>query len=138
MSIERLSDRAQSAKLVTVAILDKHELKFHKVSKDGSGKCDAAETHQDDHSVIGVVFEISSELEEGKLDLKEGSGYKKKIVEVKPIKGGEPIKAIMYYAIDTDSTLKPYREYKEHVLRGAKENGLPDEYIKKIASIESV
>ncbi len=75
MSIKRLLDRVPSAKKVGVGILEKHELKFHKISnKDGSAKCDAYETGNPMHKLYGVVFHIS---EQGKseLDRKEGLGY---------------------------------------------------------------
>lgn len=138
MSIKRLSARIPSAKFITIAILEKHELKFHKVSKDGSSKCDVEETHRNDQSVTGVVFDIC-ESEKHYLDLKEGlgSGYDEKVIVVKSTEG-ESIEAITYYATKIDPTLKPYHWYKEHVIRGAKENSLPDEYIKVIANIESV
>lgn len=37
-----------------------------------------------------------------------------------------------------ESTLKPYHWYNEHVIRGAKENGLPEKYIQNIAAIKSI
>lgn len=36
----RLRERAPSARALGVAVLRVHELKWHKVAKDGSGKCD--------------------------------------------------------------------------------------------------
>ena len=38
----------------------------------------------------------------------------------------------------TDATLNPYNWYKEHVLRGARENNLPHDYISIIEKIESL
>lgn len=138
MSIKRLCARVPSAKFITIAVLEKHELKFHKVSNDGSGKCDVEETLHNEQSVTGVVFDIC-ESEKPYLDLKEGlgSGYDEKVIVVKSTEG-ESIEAITYYATKIDSTLKPYHWYKEHVIRGAKENNLPDEYIEVIVSIVSV
>ena len=51
-----------------------HDLRFHKKSKDGSGKCDALETNNSEHFVIGVVFKIS-ETDKSELDRKEGLGF---------------------------------------------------------------
>ncbi len=139
MSRKRLSDRVQSARFIAVAMLSKHELKFHKISKkDGSGKCDISETGNPDDIVIGVAYDID-ESEKPELDKKEGLhyGYEEKTVEVTSVEG-ELLSAITYYAKNIDSSLKPYHWYKEHVVRGAKENGLPEHYIQIISSIESM
>lgn len=138
MSIKRLQDRVSSAKFITIATLNQHDLRFHKKSKDGSGKCDAYETKSHEHSVIGVVFKID-ESEKPALDRKEalGYGYKEKTVELTAQSGGI-ITAFTYYATDIDPIIQPYRWYKHHVLTGAQENGLPDTYVAKIENIESV
>ena len=139
MSIKRLLDRVPSAKRVDVGILEKHELKFHKIStNDGSAKCDAYETGNPEHELYGVVFHIS---EEGKaeLDKKEGlgSGYEQKDVKIQ-LNNGATIDAFTYYATNINSELKPLDWYKEHVLRGARENELPIECIRSIEMIEHV
>lgn len=139
MSRKRLIDRVPSATFIAVATLKNHELKFHKVSKkDGSGKCDALETANPNDKIIGVVYEIS-ESEKPELDRKEGLryGYEEKIIEVISIEG-ELMNAITYYATNCDLSLKPYHWYKEHVIRGARENGLPEIYIQSILNIESI
>jgi len=64
MSIKRLRERVPSARFVSIATLHAHELRFHKKSVDGSGKCDAYATQNNEHAVIGVVCEIKeSEFE---------------------------------------------------------------------------
>lgn len=138
MSLKRLIDRVPSAKLEAVATLNEHDLQFHKISSDGSGKCDAHETNNPEHSVIGVVFEIADK-EKQNLDRKEGLGYGYEQKEVTlTLASGQSIKATTYYATNIGSNLKPYHWYKHHVLTGAKENGLPAEYIEKINRVESV
>ncbi|MCU7933912.1 MAG: gamma-glutamylcyclotransferase [Candidatus Thiodiazotropha sp. (ex Dulcina madagascariensis)] len=138
MSTRRLRERAPSARFVAVAKLKKHELRFHKVSKDGSGKCDASETGNNDHAVIGVVFDIS---ETGKSELNRweglGNGYEEKPIELETL-NGKTMNAVTYYATDINSALKPYSWYKNHVLSGAVENGLPKNYIKMIMGVESL
>ena len=139
MSIKRLLDRVPSAKKVDIGILEAHELKFHKISnKDGSAKCDARETGKSEHYVYGVLFHISQE-EKPELDRKEGLGYgyEQKDVLIK-LDNGSVIEAFTYYATNIDPTLKPLDWYKEHVLRGARENELPEEYICVIETIESI
>jgi gamma-glutamylcyclotransferase len=138
MSIKRLLDRVPSAKFETVATLQKHDLRFHKISKDGSGKCNAHLTNNPEHSVIGVVFEMA-DSEKQDLDRIEGLGYGYEQKQVALISvSGESISAMTYYANSIDSELKPYQWYKHHVLIGAEENGLPVEYIEMINSIASV
>ena len=138
MSTPRLLDRVPSAKSVSVAHLKNHRLKFHKKSKDGSGKCDIQLTNDPSDVVYGVVFRILAS-EKPALDNKEGlrSGYNEKTVSVVG-PNGESFNAVTYYATDIDSSLKPYDWYNEHVMRGAKEHRLPSEYIRSIEAIESI
>ena len=137
MSSARLRDRVPSARFVAVAILPAHRLRFHKVSRDNSGKCDAEETENPDDRVYGVVYEIANE-EKPDLDRKEGLGfgYDEKVVEVITEQG--KLNILMYFATRVNSSLKPYCWYKEHVLIGAREHGLPPEYIAQIEAIEAV
>ena len=137
MSSARLRDRVPSARFVAVAILPAHRLRFHKVSSDGSGKCDAEETENPDDRVYGVVYEIANE-EKPDLDRKEGLGfgYDEKVVEVITEQG--KLNILMYFATRVNSSLKPYCWYKEHVLIGAREHGLPPEYIAQIEAIAAV
>ncbi len=135
MSIIRIQDRVPSARPVVVAKLPKHKLRFHKVSIDGSGKCDAEETEDPNDYVFGVLFDIS-DSEKPALDRKEGlgAGYNEKEVEVVTT-DGRAMKSVMYFATNIDSSRRPYTWYKNHVLMGAKENGLPEEYISKIEAV---
>lgn len=67
-----------------------------------------------------------------------GNGYEEKTVVV-IMPGGSVLEAqTSYYATHIDASLKPYHWYKEHVLRGARENGLPAPYLQIIESLESV
>lgn len=137
MSIPRLQERVPSANKIGVARLTSHQLRFHKVSKkDGSGKCDAFNTNNAGDSVIGVLFEIAQE-EKDKLDKKEGLGfgYEQQEVVVK-LDDGATVSAFTYVATNIDETLKPLDWYKEHVIRGARENFLPESYIAEIEAME--
>ena len=138
MSTPRLRIRVPSARAVAVARLHKHRLKFHKKSKDNSGKCDAECTNDEKDVVYGVVFEIAAS-EKPELDKHEGlkNGYEEKRVSIYT-EDGKELNAATYYASNIDSKLKPYDWYKEHVVRGAKEHCLPFEYIKLLEAVESV
>jgi hypothetical protein len=139
MSTRRLLARVPSAIKVDTGRLEKHELRFHKIgNKDGTAKCDATETGNPAHYVHGVLFHIAYE-EKTELDRIEGSGngYEQKDVVIR-LNNGVVIEAYTYYATHIDPVLKPLDWYKEHVLTGARENGLPEEYICAIGTIESI
>jgi hypothetical protein len=138
MSIARLLDRVPSAKPIVTATLPGHELRFHKKSIDGSAKCDAFETGDPNHKVLGVVFEIDR-AEKPILDGKEGLGFGYEEKQVSLIQTcGQEICAYTYYATDIVTGLKPYQWYKHHVLTGARENRLPEFYVERIRDIESI
>jgi len=71
MSVSRLRKRVPSASPLGCHILKKHDLRFHKKSKDGSGKCDAYETSNDKDIVYGALFGIDPN-EKPALDAAEG------------------------------------------------------------------
>jgi len=138
MSHRRLQQRVPSACCVCVADLAEHALRFHKRGRDDSGKCDAFFTGRPHDRVIGVVFEIAIEEKAG-LDRVEGlgKGYEQKSVSVISATHG-PLQAFTYYATAIDRSLAPYHWYKEHVLRGCRQNRLPADYLQEILTIPSV
>ncbi|MCG7995459.1 MAG: gamma-glutamylcyclotransferase [Candidatus Thiodiazotropha taylori] len=138
MSSRRLRERVPSARFRSTATLEAHELRFHKRSRDGSAKCDALETHNPQHRVIGVVFEIA-QAEKAELDRHEGLGYGYEEKQVSLLTGSaESLTAFTYYATHIDSLLKPYSWYKHHVLSGAREHQLPTTYLDRIERIEAI
>ena len=137
MSFKRLKKRVKSAKPKGKGVLRSHRLAFHKVSKDGSGKCDIPSATDSD-VVRGRLYHIDVK-DEGPLDRYEGRrhGYDKKFVTVE-LDSGVTVRAMTYYATAIDCTLKPYTWYIEHILVGAKEACLPPDYIKKIEEAEAI
>ncbi len=138
MSYRRLSQRTPSAEFVCVASLSHHSLRFHKLGRDRSAKCDAFFTGQAEDIVVGVVFCIAP-AERRHLDHAEGlgQGYEAKRVELISSER-EPVEAFTYYATAIDPSLHPYHWYKQHVLFGCRENGLPPAYVDRIVSIPSI
>ena len=137
MSFKRLKKRVKSAKSNGKGVLRCHCLAFHKVSrKDGSGKCDIPPATESD-VVWGHVYHIDAKEKE-LLDCAEGRGhgYEDKCVTVE-LDSETTVCAVTYYATKTDSSLKPYTWYIKHILVGAKEAGLPPDYIKSIEEIEA-
>ncbi len=140
MSTARLRERMPSCKALGVATLPGHTLHFHKRSADKSGKCNALASGND-NSVIGVLFGFHP-AERAKLDRAEGvgHGYEGAMVTVINDKGRRR-KVLIYLATPDhiDDSLKPYSWYKDFVLAGSREHGLPREYIAEyIQPVEAI
>jgi len=126
----RLRERV-ACEFATIAILPRHQLRFRKLSRDHSSKCDICSTGDEAHAVWGVVYDLST-LEKAKLDAFEGLGKGYDDLEVVlNLPNGEDLRALTYVA-HPDSVregLAPYSWYKAYVLAGATEYELPQEYI---------
>lgn len=138
MSSKRLATRVDNARAIGTFRLDGHVLRFHKVSVDNSGKCDAYETGSDSDFVLGVLYEIE-DSEKQHLDDAEGlgGGYAEKCVNVTGPSGRRET-AVVYYATCIDESLRPYTWYKRHVLEGAREAGLDAGYVSIIEAQPAV
>ncbi len=114
-----------------------YQLRFHKRSGDGSGKCDAYRTNDPVDAVHGVVYHISA-AQQVLLDSFEGAGYDR--VEISVAVRGDPVDAFLYVAdpdfIDPD--LAPYHWYKQFVVTGAREFALPKGYLHGLAKVPAV
>ena len=135
MSLRRIQARVPEAQPLGSGILSGHELRFHKRGRDGSGKCDAFEVGNANAAVVGALFSLPETRAE-ELDLIEGlgHGYDKKLVSIlRP--NGRRTRAFTYYATNIVEKLLPYCWYRHHVLTGAQEFSLPDDYIENIASV---
>lgn len=140
MSTARLQARMPSCKPLGLATLPGHALRFHKASKDNSGKCNAFAT-PDGSYVIGVLFSFDP-AERAALDKAEGAGkgYESTMVTVTNDKGRRR-KVLTYLATPEaiDDSLKPYSWYKAYVCAGGEEHGLPREYMAQhIESVEAI
>ena len=135
MLTARLRERVPSAHAVGIGRLDRHALRWHKRSSDGSGKCDAMAS-KDPGVVWGVVFEIDR-TEKSALDRAEGLGRGYKEIEVDVAMDHGLVTASMYCATDTDPSLRPYDWYKDLVVAGAREHGLPEAYVRGLEAVES-
>lgn len=138
MLTRRLKERAPSATPIAGGRLDGHSLRWHKRGRmDGSGKCDVFATGSAADCVHGVVFELTA-ADKPALDRAEGlgSGYAEKTVEI--VVEGARMPATVYYATDIDESLRPYHWYKALVVAGAREHGLPAEYVRKLEAVRSI
>ena len=137
MSLPRLKERVPSAVRIGMCTLAEHSLRFHKVSMDGSGKCDVLFTKNSEDYVVGALFEISDK-EKSALDRAEGLGYGYQEMWVCVTDAdGNSTEAMTYSATNTDSSLQPYSWYLYHVIHGAKETGVPADYLNYLSAINS-
>ncbi len=135
----RLQQRVPSARVLGVAELAGHVLRFHKRGQDGSAKCDAFATHRREDRLFGVVYEMATE-EKPLLDQVEGlgHGYNEVLLEVSC--AGMAWGAFLYQAdpAHIDETLKPFDWYKALVLAGSRHHRLPQGHTRAIELIESI
>lgn len=128
----RLKARTPTARAAGRAVLPRFALRWHKIGADATGKCDVVFTNRPGDFVHGVAYLIR------RADLKHldrveelGTGYYACKVPIQL--GGRRRLARTYRAIPTDPGLKPLDWYKRFVVKGAREHGLPDEYIARLA-----
>lgn len=138
MLTQRLQKRVSSAEPKSTAALYGYQLKWHKRSMDGSGKCDIVASR--DSMVHGIVFEMDSTqlpLLDGAEGL--GNGYHHLEVTV-TLPDGNILESLAYAADPShiDPALKPYDWYHSLVLAGAIQHALPPGYVAMIHGIETV
>lgn len=137
MPTARIRARCPSAVAMGVAELRGYELRWHKVSSDKSGKADIVESDVDGASVFGVLYEISPE-EKPALDAAEGLGHGYEEVQIVVLQNGAESTVTAYKATSIDPMLQPYTWYKALAAFGAKEHGLPADYIAHIEAVPAV
>lgn len=136
MLTRRLLGRTSSARAVGVARLPGHELRWHKVSKDGSGKCDIVPAAKE-NMVYGVLYEIAL-ADKPALDQAEGLGWGYREVQIEVQTDTGPVLALSYQATNIDHGTKPYDWYKAIVVSGAREHELPPDYVQALESVVAV
>jgi gamma-glutamylcyclotransferase (GGCT)/AIG2-like uncharacterized protein YtfP len=124
LSSARMRRRAPSSALVGRARLSGWRLAMDKLGRDGSGK---ANLHADPAShVWGVVYSLA-ETDWPGLDASEG-GYARVAVEV-ALEASGPVAAQTYVSQRLASDPAPNADYRRIVLAGAREQGLPAEWL---------
>lgn len=131
----RLQERVPSAGLMDVVRLSGQRLMFHKISPDGSSKCDLVESGRR-HMAFGALYRMSPE-DLPALDAVEGrgSGYDRTLIEL-PFRG-RWLRAFTYRASGTHvhPTLRPFAWYRDLVLAGAEFLGLPQTYRRRLVGV---
>lgn len=133
---ERLEARVGEARCLGPARLAGFRLSFGKRSVDGSGKCTII-VDQAGGAVWGVAYELI-DRQKRLMDEFEGPGYR--VAPVHPAVAGVCTEAFTYIARNDsiDDALIPYSWYKELVLAGAVQAGLPDCYVACIESVSAL
>jgi len=116
------------------AMLRDYQLRFNKKSNDGSGKANV-EPHTD-ADVWGVLYTIPEEDLEI-LDRRE-VGYRREQMPVH-IRDVAVPDASVFLAREpsADPLLRPYSWYTRFLVEGAREHGLPAEYVDQLQRIEA-
>lgn len=85
-------------------------------------------------SVWGVLWELPLGARE--LDVKESAGDAYRRRPVKVIVDGAPVRAMAYEVIDKHPhELPPAPEYLDLMVSGAREHGLPDDWLKRLEAV---
>ena len=139
MPTARITDqrRCPSAKAMGCAELRGYELRWHKVSNDGSAKADIVKSDVAGASVFGVLYEIPLE-EKPALDRAEGLGHGYEEVQIVVLHNGSEAAVTAYKATNIDPKLQPYTWYKALAAFGAREHTLPEAYIAQIEAVPAV
>lgn len=123
---------------VGVAYIDGYALRFHKKSViDYSGKCDAYRTGDPNDRVWGAIYRLTED-QIVRMDALEGPGYRR--AAVRTMLGGQVVEADLYLAEPeyVKPDLPPFDSYKACVLDGARELGLPEDYVDAIEAVQSM
>lgn len=139
----RLTDpaRAPSAVALGVAWAPGFVMRFHKIGTDGSGKCTLISTGHDADVVPGVLYEFADSDLPG-LDREEGvhlGGYARHSVRLR-LPDGVTAAAMTYIAGDRfiDPASVPFDWYRDLVVAGATEHGLPPAWVYELARTPAV
>lgn len=121
MEAAQMASRVPEARSLGRARLAGYAFACNKIGRDGTAKANVEACTAEE--VWGVVYEISAtDLET--LDRFEG-GYLRVAVEV-DLPTGDRLASEVYVSDRTSADLRPSRAYRDRMVRGAREHGLPE------------
>lgn len=126
----QLRERLGAARAVAVAHLPGFTLRCNKVGRDGTAKANI--DADPDGTVWGLVWELDNEAL-SRLDRFEG-GYERLPVRV-ALGDGRWVDCVTYASVKTDAALLPSVEYRDRMIRGAREHGLPPSWIARLEAL---
>jgi len=127
----RLRRRTPSARLLGTTTLRGWGLHWHKRGVDGSGKCNVVAGQGAASEVHGAVYAIAS-AERAALDAAEGEGYGARTLKIPEYGRVFLYMARPQYVVEG---LRPYRWYRDYVVRGARYHGFPASYVAHILAM---
>ncbi len=136
MSVWVMSEICGEHKVVGPVRLDDYRVAFLRKSRGWQGGV-ADIVYSAGDAVWGVLYAIGNSCHNA-LDSKEqfGTGYTSMNVEVSLPEAGQTVHAFTYTVIDKASEeIPPSQHYFDTMLEGAKQRGLPDDYIKYLRLI---
>jgi hypothetical protein len=135
MSTRRLQARLPHSEPLGYAWLRGYEVVFHKRGYgDASGKCGLL-TADNNALAHGVEFAIRDE-DQALLDTIEGVGHGYRCHEVVVEHGSLGVlTCLTYLATVLDESLRPFHWYRQHVITGAREHGLPADYQRRLKAL---
>ena len=133
LSFARLYARCPSIENLGIGRLVDHTLHFTKPGGDGSGKCGIEKRPGDE--VLGVLYQMAYE-EKPILDRIEGLGHDYQVEDVIIETDRGEVDCFTYYPTRNDAAMPPWDWYKAFVYQGARENGFPEAYLRRIEAVE--
>lgn len=124
----RLKDRVPSAVPIGIGTLKDMKVLMNKRSVDGSAKANLVDSPGD--VVYGVLYRINA-AERPDLDKAEG-GYYCQSIEV--LLAENIVEAFVYISQKLTGEPVAYDWYRDLIMKGARENGLPEDYIEYLSS----
>ncbi len=131
MCAARLRARVLSCEFHSTARLEGFQFRYTRGDiHDGSGKCSVHPTGHPTDTVHGVVYEFP-EPDLHVLDRIEGAGfgYARTLLEVRGAGGSLSVVAYLTEHSGIEHAFAPYDWYRDFVVHGAREHGLPQGYI---------
>lgn len=138
LDFETLKKHCSNAHFVSRAILPNWEIQFNFLSKTYDGGVTGIEPAIG-RIVRGVIYDVPDEemITLDKVEgVPEGIYFRQTIIVID--EQGNPIKAATYRTTNPKGPYKPRRKYLSFMIKGAKEHGLNEEYIKELEKIETI
>ena len=131
--VERTGPIRQGADRPKIVRLPNYHLIFNVQGDDGQVY---ANLKSPGHGVLGVIYCCSAKMLL-KMDQFE-KGYERRHVRV-VLENGAELNAVTYVAnvAPSETVIPPSPNYLQRILRGARQHGLPDSYIKEIETMAS-
>ena len=133
---QRLTKRVKSAEFFSNAWIRGYEVRFRKISIDGSGKADLVQTGNPEDIVHGVVYQFDP-YERDALNEAE-RGYDRTPIQVHTDCGDRDVTTYLARRGRIDESLKPYTWYRDLILCGAEQHGMPEDYRGKLGKIHGI